>query len=128
MFREHATPPGSTRIPFNMIHPPEACLQAARRVPQCWAMYPRLAEYALIGDCHSAALVSRRRSIDWCCLPRFDSDSCFGRLLDCRKGGYFEVAARGRARITREYLGRSLILATTFETSTGRASLLDFFS
>ncbi|HTX06524.1 MAG TPA: trehalase-like domain-containing protein, partial [Steroidobacteraceae bacterium] len=75
--------------------------------------YPPISDYALIGDCHSAALVSRQGSIDWCCLPRFDSDSCFGRLLDCSNGGHFQIAPAGRFSSRREYLEKSLVLATT---------------
>jgi GH15 family glucan-1,4-alpha-glucosidase len=90
--------------------------------------YPPIAEYGLIGDCHSAALVSRSGSIDWCCLPRFDSDSCFGRLLDWNKGGYFTITPVGPYRVKREYRGESLILVTTFTTRTGEARLVDFFS
>lgn len=91
-------------------------------------MYPPIADYALIGDCHSAALVSRCGSIDWCCLPRFDSDSCFGRLLDWNKGGYFAITPVGRYRVRREYLRDSLILVTTFLSDTGEVRLADFFS
>ena len=91
-------------------------------------MYPPIADYALIGDCHSAALVSRCGSIDWCCLPRFDSDSCFGRLLDWQKGGYFAITPVGRYRVRREYLRDSLILVTTFTSGTGEVRLVDFFS
>ncbi len=90
--------------------------------------YPPIADYALIGDCHSAALVSRSGSIDWCCLPRFDSASCFGRLLDWRSGGYFEVTPRGRCRVRREYLADSLVLATTFSSGATEARLIDFFA
>ena len=90
--------------------------------------YPPIADYALIGDCHSAALVSRSGSIDWCCLPRFDSDSCFGRLLDWDKGGYFAITPVGRYRVRREYRRDSLILVTTFTTRTGEARVVDFFS
>jgi GH15 family glucan-1,4-alpha-glucosidase len=91
-------------------------------------VYPPLSDYGLIGDCHTAALVSRRGSIDWCCLPRFDSDSCFGRLLDWRQGGYFEIAPRGRFSVRRQYLPNSLMLATTFSARGGSARLTDFFA
>jgi GH15 family glucan-1,4-alpha-glucosidase len=90
--------------------------------------YPCIADYGLIGDCHSAALISCSGSIDWCCLPRFDSDSCFGRLLDWHKGGYFAITPVGPYRVKREYRGDSLILVTTFTTRTGVAQLVDFFS
>ena len=90
--------------------------------------YPPIADYALIGDCHSAALVSRQGSIDWCCLPRFDSDSCFGRLLDWANGGYFEISPEGRCSTRREYLERSLVLITTFRSTSGEARLIDFFA
>ncbi len=88
-------------------------------------MQPAIGDYALIGDCHSAALVSRGGSIDWCCLPRFDSDSCFARLLDARRGGHFSIAPAVPARCHHEYLGDSLVLATTFEASAGSVRLTD---
>jgi len=90
--------------------------------------YPPIAGYALIGDCHSAALVSRHGSIDWCCLPRFDSDSCFGRLLDWSNGGYFQICPVGRFSSRREYLEKSLVLVTTFRAASGEARLIDFFA
>jgi GH15 family glucan-1,4-alpha-glucosidase len=91
-------------------------------------MYPPIADYALIGDCHSAALVSRRGSIDWCCLPRFDSDSCFGRLLDWERAGYFEIAPHGHYSVRREYVRKTLILVTTFISGRNEARLIDFFA
>jgi len=90
--------------------------------------YPPIADYALIGDCHSAALVSRQGSIDWCCLPRFDSDSCFARMLDWRNGGYFQICPVGRFSSRREYLEKSLVLVTTFRSRSGEARLIDFFA
>jgi GH15 family glucan-1,4-alpha-glucosidase len=90
--------------------------------------YPPIGDYALIGDCHSAALVSRQGSIDWCCLPRFDSDSCFGRLLDWSSGGYFQICPAGRYSSRREYLEKSLVLVTTFRSGSAEARLIDFFA
>jgi GH15 family glucan-1,4-alpha-glucosidase len=91
-----------------------------------------LADYALIGDCHSAALVSREGSIDWCCLPRFDSGSTFARLLDHERGGFCQIApADGGTsqtwQITREYVGDSLVLETTLQGPGGDARLFDCF-
>ena len=90
--------------------------------------YPPIADYGLIGDCHTAALVSRQGVIDWCCLPRFDSDSCFGRLLDWNKGGCFAITPRVRCTLTRQYLPDSLILVTRFKSGRNEAELIDFFA
>ena len=69
-------------------------------------------DYALIGDCRSAALVSRGGSIDWLCWPRFDSEACFAALLGSRDHGRWLVAPRDEARITRQYRANTLILET----------------
>ena len=90
--------------------------------------YPPIGDYALIGDCHSAALVSRQGSIDWCCLPRFDSDSCFGRMLDWNNGGYFQICPAARFTSRREYIEKSLVLVTTFRAGSAEARLIDFFA
>ena len=63
--------------------------------------YPPIADYALIGDCHSSALVSLAGSIDWCCLPRFDSGSYFGRLLGWTNGGFCSLAPAREPRYLR---------------------------
>jgi GH15 family glucan-1,4-alpha-glucosidase len=90
--------------------------------------YPPIADYALIGDCHTAALISRAGSIDWCCLPRFDSDSCFGRLLDWKQGGHFIITPKGRAEVYREYVSDTLVLQTTYRSGRNIARVTDFFS
>jgi GH15 family glucan-1,4-alpha-glucosidase len=90
--------------------------------------YPPINHYGFIADCHSAALVSKTGSIDWCCMPRIDSSSCFGRILDWKNGGYCQVAPASRYESSRRYLDRTLVLETTFKTETGRARLLDCFS
>ncbi|MCC7010038.1 MAG: glycoside hydrolase family 15 protein [Acidobacteria bacterium] len=83
-------------------------------------------DYALIGDCETAALVSRGGSIDWLCWPRFDSDACLAALLGTPANGRWLVAPLEGATITRRYRPDTLILETTFETSSGRATLIDF--
>jgi len=90
--------------------------------------YPPIGDYALISDCHTAALVSRSASIDWCCFPRFDSGPAFGRLLDWERGGFWSIEPTSEeASLSREYLGDSLVLATTIAVPGGECRLLDCF-
>jgi GH15 family glucan-1,4-alpha-glucosidase len=84
-----------------------------------------IGDYAIIGDCRSAALVSRDGSIDWLCLPRFDSPSVFAAILDQKRGGCFRVAVQGDRTISRRYVGPSAVLETTFTTPTGVLRLTD---
>jgi GH15 family glucan-1,4-alpha-glucosidase len=87
----------------------------------------RIEDYALIGDCLSAALVGRDGSIDWLCLPRFDSGACFAALLGGPEHGRWLIGpVEPGARVERRYLDGSLILATTFETAEGAVELVDF--
>jgi GH15 family glucan-1,4-alpha-glucosidase len=91
--------------------------------------YQAIADYALISDSNSAALVSRAGSIDWCCIQRMDSGSCFGRLLDWEKGGFCSVVPKGGANdISRRYLEDTLVLETTFEAEGGEARLIDCYA
>ncbi|MGI9384252.1 MAG: glycoside hydrolase family 15 protein, partial [Methyloligellaceae bacterium] len=84
-------------------------------------------DYALIGDCQTAALVGRDGSIGWLCLPRFDSDACFAAILgDSDNGRWLVAATDPKAKITRRYRPDTLILETRFETKTGIATLVDF--
>ncbi|MBI5202833.1 MAG: glycoside hydrolase family 15 protein [Elusimicrobia bacterium] len=85
---------------------------------------PGIGDYALIGDCRSAALVSRGGSIDWLCWPRFDSSSIFGRLLD-PKAGHWRLSPSGNFRSERTYLPGTNVLETRFVTGTGVVSLTD---
>jgi GH15 family glucan-1,4-alpha-glucosidase len=83
-----------------------------------------LADYALLSDCRSAALVSRAGSVDWLCFPRFDAPSVFARLLDA-DAGHFSIRPAGQAEITRAYLTGSMALETTFRSPTGVTVLVD---
>jgi GH15 family glucan-1,4-alpha-glucosidase len=85
-------------------------------------------DYAIIGDCRSAALVSRFGSIDWLCWPRFDSSSCFAAILDPTRGGRWRIAPAQPFRSQRKYLEGSNVLETVFETETGAIRMLDAMS
>jgi GH15 family glucan-1,4-alpha-glucosidase len=90
-------------------------------------MSSRIEDYALIGDCETAALVGRDGSIDWLCWPGFDSDACFAALLGDRHNGRWLVAPQGEiTAMSRRYRGDSLILETRFETADGAVELIDF--
>lgn len=90
--------------------------------------YVPIGDYALIGDCHGSALVSKDGAIDWACLARFDGGGMFCRLLDAEKGGTFALAPRERADSSRRYLPDTNVLETTFTTKTGVARVLDCFT
>ena len=83
-------------------------------------------DYALIGDCETAALVAKDGSIDWLCLPRFDSPACFAALLDTPESGRWQLAPAGKSRVSRRYLPCTLILETTFHANGGVVTVTDF--
>ena len=90
-------------------------------------MPSRIEDYAMIGDCETAALVAKDGSIDWLCLPRFDSPACFAALLGTPEHGRWLIApANGSSNISRQYLPDTLILETQFEAQDGTAKLVDF--
>ncbi|MGB3045604.1 MAG: glycoside hydrolase family 15 protein [Xanthobacteraceae bacterium] len=89
-------------------------------------MAGRIEDYALIGDCETAALVCNDGSIDWLCWPAFDSEACFAALLGDRNNGRWRIAPAGDSKMSRRYRGETLILETRFETAEGAVTLIDF--
>jgi GH15 family glucan-1,4-alpha-glucosidase len=85
-----------------------------------------IADYGLIGDLHTAALVGRNGSIDWCCAPRFDSPSVFAALLDPARGGRWRISPAGSWTSAQRYLPATNILETVFHLTGGVAHLIDF--
>src|SRR5882762_6517944 len=90
-------------------------------------MSSRIEDYALIGDCETAALVRRDGSIDWLCWPRFDSGACFAALLGEDEHGRWRIAPAGETVVVRRrYRGDTMILETEFETADGVVVVTDF--
>src|SRR5438132_6011658 len=99
----------------------------ARPRDQRSRMANRIEDYALVGDCHTAALVGRDGSIDWCCFPRFDSGACFAALLGTRDHGRWLLAPAAQfRRHERRYRTDTLILESIFETEEGTIRAIDF--
>ena len=86
---------------------------------------PPIVDYALLGDCRSAALVSRDGSLDWLCLPRYDSPSIFAALLDADHGGRFRMRPTGEFQASRRYAPVANIVETTFRRPSGAFILRD---
>ncbi|MZE56838.1 glycoside hydrolase family 15 protein [Streptomyces sp. SID5770] len=90
-------------------------------------MMQHIDDYALIGDLQTAALVGRDGSVDWLCLPRFDSAACFAAVLGDEENGHWRIAPKGATTCTsRRYAEDSLVLETSWETRTGTVKVIDF--
>lgn len=87
--------------------------------------YPLISDYALLSDCHSAALVSRDGSVDWCCFHRFDARPVFARILDWERGGFSRVSTRDGSRSKRRYLPGTNVLETRIEADRGVITVSD---
>jgi GH15 family glucan-1,4-alpha-glucosidase len=88
--------------------------------------YRPIGDYGVIGDCHTAALISRDGSIDWYCPGRFDAPAVFCRLLDAGRGGFFSLSPAGNFTVERRYLERTNILETVFAAGDARVRVTDF--
>jgi GH15 family glucan-1,4-alpha-glucosidase len=87
----------------------------------------RIEDYCLIGDCETAALVSREGSIDWLCWPRFSSRACFAALLGTKEEGFWRIAPKAKVKdVRRRYEEHTLIVETVFETTQGEVKVTDF--
>jgi GH15 family glucan-1,4-alpha-glucosidase len=110
--------------------PPQEPHEPHRKSPATVPADPlRIEDYAMIGDCHSAALVSREGSIDWLCWPRFDSPACFAALVGTPDNGRWRIApAEPPRHVRRQYRRGTMVLETIFETADGSVALIDFMT
>jgi GH15 family glucan-1,4-alpha-glucosidase len=90
--------------------------------------FPPINDYALIGDCRTAAVIARNGAIEWLCLPNIDSPSVFASMLDRRRGGHFTVHMAEGEMVSRRYLEDSNVLETTFAGPAGRLIVTDFMA
>jgi GH15 family glucan-1,4-alpha-glucosidase len=88
----------------------------------------KIQDYAIIGNGRSAALISKRGSLDWLCWPRFDSPSIFEAILDSKRGGYWSIHPVHDSEASRRYIENTNILETTFEGVSGQIVLTDFMA
>lgn len=101
--------------------------QLRQTSPAQGSTHKRVEDYGLIGNMVSSALVGADGSIDWMCLPRFDSPACFAALLGSHENGHWRIAPRGAiGKTTRQYLEDTAVLETRFETGTGIVTVTDF--
>jgi GH15 family glucan-1,4-alpha-glucosidase len=84
-------------------------------------------DYGIIGNCKTAALISKDGSIDWCCFPRFDSPSVFAKILDNKKGGSFEIKPVGKYKIKQQYIENTNVLETIFSNKKNKFKVIDYF-
>src|SRR3954469_4345153 len=96
-----------------------AAVEPGRRGP-----FTPIGEYGLVADCNSAALVGRDGSVDWLCLPRYDSDAIFARILD-PDGGHWSIRPAADYRVERRYVHGTLVVETTFTTGAGVVRVRD---
>ena len=116
---------GSAKI-YALVDPNIRTMPDLRATPENASReYQPIEDYGAIGDCRSAALVSRSGSIDWLCWPRFDSPSIFAALLDRERGGYWRLSPTEPYKAERSYLPESNVLETCFETKAGAVTLTD---
>jgi GH15 family glucan-1,4-alpha-glucosidase len=87
--------------------------------------FPAISDYAVIGDCRIAALISRDGAVEWLCLPHFSGESIFAAILDRRIGGHFSIRPSQPYRVSRNYIDNSNVLVTTFTTDSGVVQLSD---
>src|SRR5579883_3115961 len=115
-------------IPKSEVTMAQEQIHTAPRIPHHTPSYLPIEDYAVIGDLHTVALVGKNGSIDWCCIPRFDSPSVFGAILDADRGGFFRISPPDTPDMGRKqlYLPETNILITRFLTVDGVGEITDF--